>query len=238
MIEKVEGIVVRETPYKESSKIIEVFTKKYGVISLIAKGAKRIKSPLFTGTTYLSYSSFCISKKNISTLRSVDVILSFKNILKDIKILTASSYLVNLSMQVYKQNNNPDIFDILISSLTKINNLINPLGIVNIVEMKYLKYLGVEPNLDRCLMCGSDNIASLSVDSGGFLCSNCSNVRMDKKILKLIRAYYCVDINKIDKLDVKKEIMLELDKFITEYYEKHTGLFLNQKKFFLEMYKD
>ena len=96
MIEKVDGIVVRETPYKDTSKIIEVFTKEYGIISIIAKGAKRIKSPLFTGTTYLSYSSFCVSKKNISTLRSVDTIFSFKNILKDISLLSSASYLVEL----------------------------------------------------------------------------------------------------------------------------------------------
>lgn len=237
MIEKVDGIVIKETPYKDTSKIIEVFTKKYGVISIIAKGAKRIKSPLFTGTTYLSYSSFCISKKNVSTLRSVDVICSFKNILKDIKNLAAASYLIGLSVQVYKQSNEQDIFGILVSSLGKINEFINPLGIVNIVEMKYLKYLGVEPNLDRCTVCGSCDIASLSIDHGGFLCSNCSEVRMNSKLLKLIKAYYCVDIIKIDKLDVNKEIMLELDRFISEYYEKHTGVFLNQKKFFLDMYK-
>lgn len=236
MIEKVDGIVVRETPYKDTSKIIEVFTKEYGIISIIAKGAKRIKSPLFTGTTYLSYSSFCISKKNISTLRSVDTIFSFKNILKDISLLSSASYLVNLSMQVYKHNNDSNIFDILITCLGKLNDLIDPLGIVNIVEIKYLKYLGVEPNLDGCLICGSNNTVFLSVDQGGFLCENCSSARMDKKLLKLIKIYYCVDIKKIDKLDVNKELMLNLDKFITEYYEKHTGVFLNQKKFFLDMY--
>ena len=55
MIKKIKGIVIKEIAYKETSKIIEVFTEDEGIISIMAKGAKRIKSPLFSGSSYLSY---------------------------------------------------------------------------------------------------------------------------------------------------------------------------------------
>lgn len=237
MIEIVSGIVIKENTYKDSSKIIEVFTKN-GIISIIARGAKKIKSPLFAGTTYLSYANFCIYKRNISILKSVDIINSFKNSLKDINKISASSYLINLSTQVYKQNNNSNIYDILISSLEKIDQNINPLGIINIAETKFLDYLGVSLNLDSCVLCGNNDVCYLSIEHAGYLCSNCSNVTMDKKILKLIRLYYYVDINKIDNLDVNKDILLNLNKFITEYYEKYTGLFLNSKNFFMKVFEN
>ena len=32
MITKVEGIIVSEVDYKESSKIVNIFTKEYGII--------------------------------------------------------------------------------------------------------------------------------------------------------------------------------------------------------------
>ena len=34
----VTGFILREFPYKETSKILEVFTREYGKISIIAKG--------------------------------------------------------------------------------------------------------------------------------------------------------------------------------------------------------
>ena len=46
MIKKVEGIIVSEVDYKESSKIINILTKEDGLIGVMARGAKKIKSPL------------------------------------------------------------------------------------------------------------------------------------------------------------------------------------------------
>ena len=42
MIKKIEGIIVSEIDYKESSKIINVLTNEYGIMGLIAKGTKKI----------------------------------------------------------------------------------------------------------------------------------------------------------------------------------------------------
>ena len=55
MIEKVEGIVVSEVDYKESSKIINVLSPQYGVIGIIAKGTKKVNSNLSSVSATLSY---------------------------------------------------------------------------------------------------------------------------------------------------------------------------------------
>lgn len=235
MIKKIKGIVVKEIAYKDTSKIIEVLTAD-GIYSIVARGAKKVNSSLFLGTSFLSYSEFCIyEKKEISTLKSVSIINSFKNTLKNIVRLGASSYLVNLCTQVYKQNNNPDIYNILLTGITKIDSGINTLGIVNIIEIKLLKYLGLKLNLDACVVCGSKDITSLSLDYSGYLCKNCSKVSTDGKVLKLINLYDKVDINKLDSFNVSNECLFILDKFIDEYYSKYTGLYLDSKKFFREM---
>ena len=43
---EVEGIIIDEKPYGETSKILNIITKDKGVIGVLAKGAKRLKSPL------------------------------------------------------------------------------------------------------------------------------------------------------------------------------------------------
>ena len=39
---KVKGIVIGDTNYSESSKILNVFTKEYGIIGIISKGYAEI----------------------------------------------------------------------------------------------------------------------------------------------------------------------------------------------------
>ena len=235
MIKKIKGIVTKEVDYKDTSKIIEVITQD-GIYSIIAKGAKNVKNINFNGTNFLTYGEFCIYEKDsISTLKSVDLINNFKNTLKDIIKISASTYLVNLCMQVYKQNTNSKIFDLLLLALMKIDNGINTLGVVNIVEVQLLKYLGLKLHLDNCTICGSNKITYLSLDYSGYLCSNCTNVKMDTKVLKLIKTYDKIDLNKLDKFNVSKDILLKIDKFIYEYYEKYTGIYLQSKKLFNQL---
>lgn len=40
------GYVLHTRPYRESSLLVEVFTRDYGRLSLLAKGARRLKSPV------------------------------------------------------------------------------------------------------------------------------------------------------------------------------------------------
>ena len=59
MYKKIEGIIISEYPIEESSKIINIFTSD-GIVGVVAKGAKKIKSPFFATTNKLCYGIFDI----------------------------------------------------------------------------------------------------------------------------------------------------------------------------------
>ena len=235
MIENVEGIILNTRNYNDTSKILDIFTKEYGVIGVIAKGCKSLKSNLRSVTDKLIYATFTIyyKKDKLSILTEASVINNFNNIKKSIEKISYASYLLDLTNQVYKQSNSTDLYNILISGLIKINEDFNPLVITNIIELKYLNYLGVMPSLDSCVVCGSKNVVTLSSDKGGYLCKNCLTnepISSDKAI-KLVRMYYYVDIDKISKLDLSKDIVNEVNNFIDSYYDRYTGLYLKSKNF-------
>ena len=75
------GIILKERNYGESSKILDVFTKEYGIIGVISKGSKKIKSTLSGVSTKMTYGVFHIYYKEnkLSTLTGVDIINPFKN---------------------------------------------------------------------------------------------------------------------------------------------------------------
>lgn len=235
MRETIEGIVISETSYGETSKIINILTKD-GIIGCMAKGAKTLKSNLRSVTTKLTYGNFIINKKDdkLSLLISVDSINNLREIKKNIVKTSYAMYLLELAEQVIKQNKNENIYDLLIDSLNKINENFDSLVITNILELKYLEYLGVLPILDSCSICGTKtNIVTLSGSRGGYVCKNClTNERIvNEKTIKLIRMFYYVDIKKIDKLEISNQIKNEINEFLENYYDRYTGLYLKSKKF-------
>ena len=236
MIKKIEGIVVSEVDYKESSKIINVLTPEYGIIGFIARGTKQVNSKLSGVTSKLTYGFFHVNykEKGLSTLIEVDIIDNFKNIRKDINLMSYSLYLLELADRVYRHDTDKEIYNLLLASLKKIDDGYNYKVIANIFELKMLDFLGIRPVIDECVNCGSKaDIVTISSYRGGYLCRNCCHdeVITSIKTVQLLRMFYYVDIAKISKLDVSEEVSKELSKFIYDYYDRYSGIYLKSREF-------
>lgn len=238
MLESVEGFIINEIPYGETSKIINIFTKEHGLIGVLAKGAKSMKSKFRASTGRYSYANFEIYYKEdkLSTLSSVDVIDSLKNIHSDLTLISYTTYISDLINQVVKQSmsNSKKIYDLFISTILNLEKKLDPVVVTNILEIKLLPFLGVGINLDSCALCGNKtNIVTIDGSRGGYVCINCySNERIVcKETIKLLRMYYYVNIKSISKLNIDESVKMEIDNFLNSYYEDYTGLYIHSKKF-------
>lgn len=234
MIKKIEGIIISTVDYKESSKIINILTSNEGIIGVIAKGCKNIKSRISATSSVLTYGTFYLkfNKGNMALLCEVDVIDKFKNIRKDLIKTNYSIFLLELSSQVYRHDTSKKIYDLLISGLKKINEGYDAQIITNIIELKLLEYLGIKPELCYCVNCKSSNdIITISSYKGGLLCKNCisNEVIVHLSTIKIIRMLYYVDISKIARIDINKEVKREIGNFIDDYYDRYSGLYLKSK---------
>ncbi len=233
---KIKGIVISDTNYSESSKILNILTLEYGKIGVLAKGARKLKSPLLAVSSKLTYGYFNIyyKEEGLSILKEVDVINEFINIKKDLIKIGYACYLLNLAQQVYKESEEKEIFTILEDALIKINDGFDPMIITNIVELKCLNFLGVMPVLDRCAICGNDkDVVTINSDHGGYICKNCytNEYIVDEKTIKLLRMFNYVNIKKIKELNILDKNKIEINKFLEGYYDKYTGLYLKSKDF-------
>lgn len=236
MIDKVEGYIISESEYGETSKIINVITKDKGIIGIMVKGAKKIKSPFFNKVSKFTKASFNIKykKDKISTLISIDIIDYFKNIKTDIEKVTYASIISELVTQISKHESNSDIYEIYDKSIKKINEGISPLGITDIFKLKMLTHLGVDLHLDSCAICGSKkNIITISCNNGGYICKECykNEKIVSENAIKLIYALYHINIENITKFDVNDITLNEVSHFIDDYYETYTGIYLKSSNF-------
>lgn len=239
-IEKVEGIVINEKDYGEASKILDILTVEHGLIAVMAKGVRKMKSTLKGVSSKLSYGYFHIYYKEgkISTLIDGDIIDNFKSIRIDLLKISYASFICELVGQVVKQISNEkditEVFKLSIATLSKINEGFDVVVLTNILELKLLPFLGVNPIIDECAICGDvTSIVTISADNFGFLCQKCrtNEYIVSDKTIKFIRMFYYVDISKISKLDIGDKVKQEINSFIDDFYDKHTGLYLKSKQF-------
>ena len=231
----VKGLVLNETNYSDSSKILNVLTSEYGLIGIISKGCRNLKSKLRGSSRKLVYGTFHFYYKEngLSTLISIDVISDYPKTIMNLKNVVYASYLLDLTRQVVKQSKDEAILTLLISALDKIENGLSPAVVTNILELKYLDFLGVSPVVTGCAVCGkTTNIVSLSPTAGGFICKDCyqNEGYYSDKAIKLLQMYYYVDLEKITKIDVNPKVNMEINKFLEDYYDRYTGIYLNSKK--------
>lgn len=234
-LKKFEGFIVDEKSYKETSKVLNIITKDGLKIGVVSKGCKKMKSNLRSVSQKFTYANFIISYKEdgLSTLISADIINPFLNIKKDIEKISYVNFITDLTNQVIKQSNNKNIYDILISSILKIDEGYDPLIICDILEIKYLDFLGISPYFDGCVVCNNKNIVTLSLEKGGFVCFKDydNEYIVSDKTIKVIRMLKHVDIKKIKRISLTSKVKGEINNFIDEYYEKYTGLYLKSKDF-------
>ena len=127
-IDSFEGIILTETNYSESSKILNVLTNDRGVVGVMSKGCRNVKSKLRGVSRKLIYGKFHVYYKEngLSTLIGVDVINSFSKTMMDLERISFALYLLDLSGQVVKQNDDNEIFELLKDTLLKIEEGLNP----------------------------------------------------------------------------------------------------------------
>ena len=235
MLKKIRGIVVSEVPYKDSSKVLNILCEK-GVIGVISKGCKRINSPLRVISNKLTLGEYVIyyNESKLSTLKEGSILDNFNNIKNDLNKISHATYITDLVNQVMKQNADPTVFSLYLSALKKIDEGINETVVMNILEIKLLDYLGVGINLNGCAKCGSTReIVTIDPDVGGYICKKCytNEIIYDERVRKMLRMYYLVEIDSIKELKIKDYVIDSINKFLSVYYDRYTGLYIRSKEF-------
>ena len=231
----VEGIILNETNYGETSKILNVLTKEYGYISIMSKGSRTMKSKLRGISMKMVYGEFTINykEKGISNLIEGNILNSLKNIMHDFNKISCASNLIDITKSILKENNDKSIFEILKNCLLKINDDFDYEIVMDIYLLKMLDYLGVRPDFNSCINCSSEDTLTFDLTLGGMVCKNCyqDTYLFNDKTIKLLKLFQLVDIEKISKINVNSNIKKELNNFLEEYYDTYTGIYLKNKLF-------
>jgi DNA repair protein RecO (recombination protein O) len=243
MLQKCEGIVIRTTDYGETNKIITIFTREWGKIGVMARGAKKPNSRLSSVTQLFTHGYFLVQRgSGLGSLQQGEIATSLRSIGEDIFLTAYASYIVELTDKCTDEKKpNPFHFELLLQTLNYMNEGYEPDILMNIYEMKMLNVMGLYPVLNQCSVCGStDGHFSFSIREGGFICHRCLekdryHYKLSPATVKLLRLFYYFDLSRLGNISVKAETKAELKNVIDSYYEEYSGLHLKTKKFLNSM---
>jgi len=151
---KTKAISLKTSPFAEADKMVTLFSKEYGKIRVLAKGARRVPSRLGGRVETFSYGDYFIAKcKSIDIVSQCEVIETFQGVRDNPNALPVGLYLLKLvTAAVVEGQPNPELFDLLLKGLLALKMNKNPVQIEVRFEKVFMQIEGiyredVEPKL-------------------------------------------------------------------------------------------
>lgn len=180
-IHKTEAIVLNKHDFRESSIIVNFYTRDFGKVSGILKGIKEDPTKFASTLEPFSYNDIIFYKKRSSSLHLVtqcEIKDNFNVIRQNMFKVGLGSLMMELLDAIMPQEDkNEDVFNLVLASLKELEMYNNPDKIMTIFKIKILALSGFKPHFDSCVCCGSkiSGQSKFSLNLGGLLCSECTN---------------------------------------------------------------
>lgn len=153
MIERTNGIILRQYPLTETSLVLHWLTADFGRIATVAKGARRPKSP-FRGKLdlfYLAEFTFRRSRQSeLHTLQEVRVLETHTALRRDVHLLQQAAYCAALIQQHTETDTPmPEMFRLMLNLLRQLISKPPKTQTILAFELKFLNELGLTPSFGK-----------------------------------------------------------------------------------------
>lgn len=228
MNDKINGFVLSQSDYKEADVLMQVYTKQYGIISLVGKASKKISSK--NHFLPMCLYEFIIDYKDHKTIYSIHGSKLLKTYFEDSDIQMIS--FKNLICELAQKNRDINTYDELCFVFDKINKdnmyLLGSMYLSNLI-----KRFGITPIVDSCALCDNKKVVSLSNRHGGFLCMNHLN---GEEILSIdrLKKFRLMIKGDFKNYDVLKDYEYEFKDFslLMEFFIDNTDLRIKSYDFY------
>jgi len=234
--EKAYAIVLRCVEFSESSLIVTLFTREFGKIGALAKGAKRPKSPFESALDLLTLSRIVFLHKSseaLDLLTEAKLLRRFRPAGHDLSGLYAGYYVAELLNELTDENDPaPELFDLADETLRRLS-LGEPVQRLLIrFELGSLRLLGHLPSLDRCVGCDKamevSGRVAFGLLAGGVLCPRCRQgqrqiVSVSAGALRTMKTLADPDPGRWQRVEIDARTLGETRGILNHYLAHHLG---------------
>ena len=165
----------------ETSKVVVCYTRDYGKVRLVAKGARKGGGRLGAALEPMHVSGvvfYLRQGRDLSLVSQAEIERQWPELRRDVvRMAYAGAVLELTDALVSEREPDPGLFDLLESTLDRIAGA--QASLLDVVlwsfELSLAAALGYAPELVRCVVCGGrlDGRVSFAARRGGAVCGNC-----------------------------------------------------------------
>lgn len=187
MIVKTEAVVLKSMKYGDTSRIVTLYTREFGKLSVIAKGARGPKAKFGAALDIMSRCDVVMYRKehrDLHLISQADLIQQYRGVIGDpVRLMSAFAVLEFLYATVQGEEGHDELYDLLVDSLDRMDVQ----GSIGQLELSRFLVglsaaLGVGFDMEHCVNCRvpldqegalRDRVA-FSTAYGGCTCAICS----------------------------------------------------------------
>jgi DNA repair protein RecO (recombination protein O) len=243
---KTNAIVIRSLNYSESDKIVTFFTKDFGKLKGIAKGARRSKKRFQNALSLFSHLRLIFfDKEGLGLVRaeSCDILHSFPRIREDLrKILYGNYYLELVNEMAEEREESREAFELLLCFLSNLETMAPQEEQLRLFEIRMLSLFGYRPNMTRCGLCkkGGEDLQEIpsvffSLEKGVLVCERCSRtwnnlIPLSLGTARLIEKISQVELPKVERMRFTSQGLSESREILPKFISYQLGKELKSLK--------
>ena len=233
---KTEAIVLKTHNFGESSKIVSIFTQKYGKCRVVAKGARRPKSVLRGNLEPITHIYVVFYKKDnreLHTLSQSDIITPFFRLQVDLDRLAYAHAVCELIDRLTPlEVEHQAIFSLILETFQEMETVRSEdlIFLLWFFELHMVSLLGFRPEFGTCVCCKGGvqgDSLGFSLPRGGVLCSTCATKDdeafvLSQESLAYLRILQRVRIDNVAKNVLPEKALAEIDNLLQAFLKYHT----------------
>ncbi len=171
------GIVLRTATVRESDLIVTLFTDEHGRVSALARGARRSQRR-FSGALQLLILSRLELKPGrgeIWALDSAEIERDWTQLSSDVVAVAHASYVVELiGALIPAEAPEPAALELVCAAWDALASVGPTSGALRSFELALLELTGHPPAIERCAVCGKEDVTVFDPTRGGAMCRSCA----------------------------------------------------------------
>jgi len=226
-----EAIILKGWKLRETSKILQLYTRNHGKVKVVAKGGRDPKSP-FKGCleplTHLDIHYYDKRTRDLQLLSKADLVDPHYHIIGDMAKTTLGLAAAELTDKaVVGEESTPEVFDLLagtLSALDRCNDFLE--GYIWYFQTHFIGFMGYAPTWDRCLHCGLSlgmTGGAFHPESGGLICHDCGGggLWVSSETLEVLYFLQRCSLEEAGSLEPARTQKSEIRKLFDLYFRAH-----------------
>lgn len=176
-LSQIQALVLMSHDFQESSRMVEVFTREKGKLTLVCKGARRNKSPLLNLTEpYIEAEMNLIEGRSSYYLKDGHITDAHLGLRKSVRRMGLAAFSAELVRAVLFEGADEELFDFYQAFLKVADQAPDQAAtsLAGAFLLKLSSLIGFRPSLGRCLVCSKRIQPPCTFDlvGGGMICEH------------------------------------------------------------------